>query len=149
MMTDDDSQALEGEIVGPEGDGRWEPATIAHTLLGIGSKTLYRRVERGQLRSRKNDLGRLEVWVPSAQAPPQSLATTGGVSVGDTREIVASLVAALTESQRLSEERLERAIRAETLLAQQERLSLTQRARQGDNVWERIKRWWSGTWDSQ
>jgi hypothetical protein len=122
----------------PEGDGQWLSATVAHAVLGIGSKTLYRRIERGQIRSRKNELGRIEVWVPAQQAPGQQVAPVVGVSVGDTREIVASLVSALSDSHRQSEEHLERAIRAELRAAELEsRLSLSQPSRQDDKPWWR------------
>jgi hypothetical protein len=142
-MTDDDRQPVEGEIVGPEGDGQWQSATTAHVALRIGSKTLYRRIERGQIPSRKNAMGRIEVWVPAASPPEQQIAPTVGVSVNDTREIVASLVAALTDSQLQSDERLERAIRAELRVAELERLSLTRPERQDDNPWWRAwLRWW-------
>lgn len=143
-MTDEDSQSVEGEIVGPEGDGQWQSATTAHIALGIGSKTLYRRIERGQVPSRKNALGRIEVWVPAEQAEPRQLETVGGVSVDDTKAIVASLVQALTDSQRLSEERLERAIRAELRLAELEALSLSQPERKPDKPWWR-RIWWGAT----
>lgn len=137
MTTADDSQPIEGEVVGPEGAGQWQSATIAHVALGIGSKTLYRRIERGQIPSRKNALGRIEVWVPSAEVEPQQLAPSGGVSVDDTKEIVASLVAALTDSQRQSEERLERALRAEIRVSELERLSLSRPERLEDKPWWR------------
>lgn len=149
-MTDSDSHSIEGEIIGPEGDGQWQSATIAHATLGIGSKTLYRRIERGQIPSRKNALGRIEVWVPTAPPPSQELAPPGGVSVSDTTEIVASLVAALTDSQRQSEERLERAIRAEIRIAELERLSLSRPERQGDTSWwQRLRARWFGAYASE
>jgi hypothetical protein len=77
--TDNDSQAVAGEVVDPEGAGAWQPAATAHVALGIGSKTLYRRIERGQIRSRRNEFGRIEVWVPadnreSTQSPPVTMA---------------------------------------------------------------------------
>lgn len=143
MTTDNDSQSVEGEIVGPETDGQWQSATTAHVALGIGSKTLYRRIGRHQIPSRTNPLGRLEVWVPTVTESPgatQALAPISGVSVDDTREIVSSLVEALTDSQRQSEERLERAIRAELRVAELERLSLSHPERQDDKPWWR--RWW-------
>src|SRR5688572_1840315 len=133
-MTDSDNPPVEGELVGPEGDGSWQSATTAHVALGIGSKTLYRRIERGQIPSRKNDLGRIEVWVPApVEHATQQLATTGGVSVSDTKEIVTALVAALTTAQRQSEERLERAIRAELRLAELEQQARREQSRPDDS----------------
>lgn len=141
-----DSQSVSGEIVGPEGEGEWQSATIAHVALGIGSKTLYRRIGRGQIPSRRNTLGRIEVWVPAKELAPQSPVLTAGVSVDDTRSIVASLVAALTDSQRQSEERLERALRAELRVAELERLSRSRLERQDDKSWwQRLRARWFGS----
>jgi len=146
-MTGNDNHPENGavsvELVEPEGDGQWLSATVAHTILGIGSKTLYRRIERGQIRSRKNELGRIEVWVPAQQVTGQSVTPVVGVSVSDTREIVTSLVAALADSHRQSEEHLERAVRAELRVAELEgRLSSCRLSRQDDNPWWRRWRLW-------
>jgi hypothetical protein len=140
-----DAEALAVELVDPEGDGQWLSATVAHTALGIGSKTLYRRIERGQIRSRKNELGRIEVWVPAERIVWQQPAPVAAVSVSDTREIVASLVSALSDSHRQSEEYLERAIRAEMRAQElEDQLSLSRPGRQDDKPWWR--RWLSAVY---
>lgn len=133
MMTDDDSQAVEGEIVGPEGDGQWLPVPEASRLTGTAQKTLYRRVEQNRIPSRKNAEGRIEVWVAAtvaAATPERGLSPIVGVNTVEVRELLAPLAQALTDSQRQSGENLERAVRAELALADARRLIADLEARQ-------------------
>ena len=113
MTTDDDGQAVEGEIVGPEGDGQWLPVPAAQVALGIPQKTLYRRVERGKIPSRKNADGRIEVWVPNVAQQEQRLSPIVGVNTVDVRELLAPLAQALSDSQREALTATERAVIAE------------------------------------
>lgn len=122
-MTDEDSQPIEGEIVGPEGDGQWLSVPDAFRVTGISVKTLYRRVERNRIPWRKNDDGRIEVWVagesPTAsdsQMTDQRLSPIVGVDMVQVRELLAPLAQALADSQRRSEDHLERAARYEKAL---------------------------------
>lgn len=113
MMTDDDGQAVEGEIVGPEGDGQWLPVPAAQVILGIPQKTLYRRAERGKIPSRKNADGRIEVWVSNAPPQEQRLSPIVSVNTVDVRELLAPLAQALSDSQREALTATERAVNAE------------------------------------
>lgn len=134
-MTDDDSQPIEGEVVGPEGDGQWMAVPDASRLTGTPQKTLYRRVERNQLPSRKNESGRIEVWIAESQVPAERrLSAVVGVNMVELSELLAPLAQALTDSQRQSEENLERALRAEAEVA---RLS---RSRTGRI--DALRSWW-------
>lgn len=154
MMTDDDSQPVEGEVMGPEGDGQWLPLTVAQPILNVPQKTLYRRAERGQIPSRKNAEGRIEVWVPNARPQDQRLSPIVGLNTADVRELLAPLAQELADSRRESIATAERAARAEALLeaertknaALEARLSLGEPARTADplSLWGALKLWWKG-----
>lgn len=120
MMTDDDSP-IEGEIVGPEGDGQWLSVPAASALTGTPQKTFYRRVERHRVMSRKNAEGRIEVWVPGAPASVSAtdtrLSPVVGINTLDVRELLAPLAQALADSQQTAVTATERAVKAEAELA--------------------------------
>lgn len=107
--------SLSGEIMDPEDGGRWELATIAHTLLGVSQKTLYRRIERGLIKTRKNGLGRLEVWLSPEVTPATPM--TMAPAVPDT------LTLAIVNELRQQREADRQAIvtQAETIAALSER----------------------------
>lgn len=137
-VTDNDSQPIEGEIVGPEGDGQWLSVPAATRLTGTPQKTLYRRVEKHQIPSRKNAEGRIEVWIATATATEQRLSPIVAVDTVEVREILAPLAEALRDSQRQSEGNLARAVAAEAEVARlQERLS---RSRTGRI--DALRSWW-------
>ena len=151
MMTDDDSQPIEGEIVGPEGDGQWLSVPDASRLTGAAQKTLYRRAERNQIPSRKNAEGRIEVWVTDTPPPPvtdQRLSPIVGVNTVDVRELLAPLAQALADSQREALTATERAARAEAErdAARAELADL--KARQSESPTRRIEgfRGWLRRW---
>lgn len=130
----DSHELLSGEIVGPEGPGNWMPVPAASALTGTPQKTLYRRIERHQVPSRRNAEGRIEVWVPvTATDSPHANAVrmTGvgpegatdtrlspvvGLNTLDVRELLAPLAQALTDSQRDLVTATTRAVRAEVEL---------------------------------
>lgn len=112
-MADNDSQPVEGEVMGPEGDGQWLPVPAAQVILGIPQKTLYRRAERGKIPARKNADGRIEVWVPNVPPQEQRLSPIVTVNAVDVREMLAPLAQALTDSQREALTATERAVNAE------------------------------------
>ena len=112
-VTDDDSQPVEGEIVGPEGDGQWLGVPAASALTGTPQKTLYRRIERGQVPSRRNAEGRLEVWIEATPTEDKRLSPIVGINAVEVRELLEPLARALSDSQRQSEANLERALKAE------------------------------------
>lgn len=144
-MTHDDSQPLEGEIVGPEGDGQWLPVPAAQVILGIPQKTLYRRAERGKIPSRKNADGRIEVWVTNAAPLEQRLSPTVGVNTVDVRELLAPLAQALTDSQQEALTATERAVNAERDLqtAQAEIAALQARlSRSRPGRIDALRSWW-------
>jgi hypothetical protein len=123
MTTDDDSQPLEGEIVGPEGDGEWLSVPDAFRRTGIPMKTLYRRVEHNRIPSRKNADGRIEVWIAGlsttdsgSQVPEQRLSPIVGVDMAQVSELLAPLAQALADSQREALTATDRAARAEKAL---------------------------------
>lgn len=148
MMTDDDSP-VEGEIVGPEGDGQWLSVPAASALTGTPQKTLYRRAERHQVMSRRNAEGRIEVWVPGAP-PPQTVTNTrlspvAGVNMLDVRELLGPLAQALTDSQREALTATTRAVQAEKDLAAARARIAELEARQSQSRTGRIealRSWW-------
>jgi hypothetical protein len=148
-MTDDDSQPVEGEIMGPEGDGQWLSVPAASALTGTPQKTLYRRAERHQVVSRRNAEGRIEVWVPGAlpatTAADIRLSPIVGINALDVRELLAPLAQALTDSQREALTATERAVKAEAELvaAQAEIAALKARQSRGrTGRIEAIRSWW-------
>jgi hypothetical protein len=46
--------------------GAWLPARAATAFLDIALRTLYRRVDRGEIQRRNLDGGRVEFWIPGA-----------------------------------------------------------------------------------
>lgn len=47
-----------------DGQGAWVSPREAQQVLGIGERTLFRRIARGQVQRRQRSDGRIEVWVP-------------------------------------------------------------------------------------
>lgn len=152
--TDIDRQPVQGEIVGPEGDGQWLSVPAASRLTGIPHKTLYRRIEHNQIPWQKNTLSRFEVWIPAKPPTGTSLtptATMSGLDLIEVRELLKPLARELAVSRRESLTATERAVRAEVQLeaARQEierlkeQLSPTPPERQSDTLswWGRLKRW--------
>src|SRR4051794_38002504 len=58
----------DGQVIDPTEDapGAWLPIPAAAHMLGVGERTVRRRIERGQLRRRVHQDGHVEVWVPMA-----------------------------------------------------------------------------------
>jgi hypothetical protein len=55
---------------GDDGQGVWLSPREAQAALGIGERTLFRRIQRGHLQRHQRADGRVEVWVPSARPSP-------------------------------------------------------------------------------
>lgn len=140
-MDDNDGQPIKGELVGPEGDGQWLSVPAASALTNTPQKTLYRRVERHQIPSRKNADGRIEVWIADAQPLSVRQSSAVAINVVEARELMAPLVEALTVSHRQSQENLARALAAEAEIERlQSRLSEIRTVRlNGLRGW--IRRW--------
>jgi len=69
-----------GQVVEPDGDvpGAWLPIPTAAHALGVGERTIRRRIERGQLARRAHQDGHVEVRVPRAGTPGPSVAEADG-----------------------------------------------------------------------
>jgi hypothetical protein len=57
-LTDSDSQE----------SGAWLPLREAAAALGVGERTLHRRLRSGKLRKRSTLAGRVEIWIPGQSA---------------------------------------------------------------------------------
>ena len=78
----DMTTVIDGQVVEP-GDGApgsWLPIATAAHALGVGERTIRRRIERGQLKRRAHQDGHVEVWVPEGAADRASaeMADTDG-----------------------------------------------------------------------
>ncbi len=79
---------IDGQVVEPSDDtpGSWLTIPAAAHALGVGERTIRRRIERGQLRRRAHQDGHVEVWVPLAS--PDGVSAEMADSDGQERALV-------------------------------------------------------------
>jgi hypothetical protein len=118
-MTDDDRQAIEGEVVSEtyDGPGEWVPIALAAIRRGVSERTLRRRQDAPTPPYRQQLIGgKSHVWMPLSGIPPDNPATTGSepdttaVAVPDTSDTRLAL-AILEDLKRRDQEAQERLTR--------------------------------------